>query len=116
MPEYAAMHKAMGGLCNWISNGELSSILFGNTSLHDLMIVQTSEVSPHQGAPYLRISPLFKTRLIEFRFIDSNFEDEQWNRIEAPRVDFLVKRLIGFTKQLSWINDTIELIVPTKSP
>ncbi|NNE58523.1 MAG: hypothetical protein HKN36_10475 [Hellea sp.] len=109
MPESAYMHEAMADLCQWIGKSELGPILFGGQSMHSLCILQTEEVYIKLNMSYLRISPLFKEHLIEFRFLDSGVEDKQWSRIEAPRADHLIKRLIGFTKQIGWVNNTILL-------
>jgi len=72
--------------------------IFGETSMHDLCVMQTPEGAFWQG-PYLRISPRFDGT-IEFRYIDTQVIARQWNRIVNEGDAFA--RLIAFFDQLHW--------------
>lgn len=103
MPEFSDMHRAMAELCNWIGKSNLSASLFGGTSMHALLITQVElENLNHPSIQYLRIEPDFKTKKIEFRFLDTHLEERQWHRIEPPNSQRLIKRFIGFLKQVGW--------------
>lgn len=68
------------------------------TSIFDLCIVQTPVSHPYNG-PYLRVSPLAHGKL-EFRYIDTWKEDQQWHRVVAQEDGF--NRLERFLEQLHW--------------
>jgi hypothetical protein len=72
------------------------------TSILDLCIVQTPMSYPYNG-PYLRVSPRAHGKL-EFRYIDTWKEDQQWHRVVAQEDGF--KRLEGFLEQLHWFTKT----------
>jgi hypothetical protein len=72
--------------------------LFAWTSMHDLYIVQTPVEYPYNG-PYLRISPI-KNGELEFRYIDTTIEEQQWHRVVDGTNGF--DRLERFIKQLHW--------------
>jgi len=75
-----------------------SNGLFAWTSMQDLCIAQTPVEYPN-NAPYLRISPLANDKL-EFRYLDTPVEGQQWHRIVAGESAFA--RLERFIKHLHW--------------
>jgi len=104
MPEFSEMHRAMAELCCWIGKSNMSTSLFGGTSMHTLLITQVKlENLNHPSIQYLIIDPDFKTQKIEFRFIDTQLEERQWNRVELPNSTSLINRLISFVKQVGWV-------------
>jgi len=103
MPEFSAMHTAMAELCNWVGMSNLSASLFGFTSLHTLFISQVKlEFPNHPSIQLLSVNPDFETEKIEFRFLDTHLENHQWSRTEPPDSVELIKRFIGFVKQVGW--------------
>jgi len=96
--------EAMAEFCRWMDVSEVSGATFGRTSLHTLMLAQTRfDGALHPSVQYLKIEPDFKTRKIEFRFIDTRIEDNQWSRVEICEGQALIDRFIGFSEQLGWM-------------
>jgi len=73
--------------------------LFAWKSMHDLCIVQTPEVSYPYDGPLLRISPRLDGQ-VEFRYIDTLIEENQWFRVVDGANAF--DRLERFIEQLHW--------------
>lgn len=88
----------IGTLARHIQETELSSGLFGWTSMFDLCITQTAVSYPYDG-PYLRVAPR-SDGMVEFRYIDTHVEDQQWHR-NVPATD-VIARLHSFLRQLHW--------------
>jgi len=104
-PNFADMHEAMAGLCEWFKSSNLASGLYAHTSHHTLFIYQVAqEYPPHHSAQKLEVSPNFETGKIDFRLLDTPVEEKQWSRTENPNTQALVDRIIGFTKQVGWTN------------
>ena len=101
---YAEAHTAdvaingVATLARHIQETELSSGLFGWTSMFDLCITQTAVSYPYDG-PYLRVKPLLNG-MVEFRYLDTLVQDQQWQRTVAASET--VARLRGFLAQLHW--------------
>ena len=89
---------AMLKLVDEIESSPYNVGLFAWTSMHDLYIVQTPVEYPYNG-PYLRISPI-KNGELEFRYIDTTIEEQQWHRVVDGTNGF--DRLERFIKQLHW--------------
>ena len=89
--------QAIAALAVSISEGPLSSALFGWTSMFDLCIQQTDAV-PRSG-PYLKVSPL-SAEVVEFRYIDTAIPDRQWHRTVPPEA--VEPRFQAFLDQLHW--------------
>lgn len=81
-----------------ITNGPLSSKLFGWVSMFELCIQQTDAV-PYSG-PYLRVSPL-PSGAVEFRYFDTEIRTRQWHREVPPEAT--VPRFETFIGQLHWV-------------
>ena len=99
--DYEGGHKsirALGKLARRINESQLSKGLFAWTSMFDLCIVQIEVSYPFHG-PYLRISPISEHQ-VEFRYIDTYEEAQQWNRTVDAEQAF--QRLIKFLDQLRW--------------
>ena len=90
--------QAMAALAASISEGPLSTALFGWTSMLDLCIQQT-DAAPRSG-PYLKVSPL-SGEAVEFRYIDTAIPDRQWHRI-VP-LGAVEPRFQAFLDQLHWV-------------
>jgi hypothetical protein len=90
--------QGMLRLTEQIEASPYSAGIFGETSMHDLCIMQTSGAF-WQG-PYLRISPRFDGT-IEFRYIDTQIIARQWHRV--VKEDDAFGRLVGFFDQLHWL-------------
>ena len=104
MPEFAYMHCAMAEFCNWIGKSEMSTSLYGRTSMHSLLISQSKfDDAVHPSTQILKVNPDFETNMVEFRFIDTHLEKRQWNRAELPNSKVLIERLAGFVKQVGWV-------------
>ena len=104
MPESSDIHVAMAEFCKWIGISKLSTSLFGRTSMHTLLISQTEFVgATHPTIQYLRITPSFDEKKIEFRFLDTHLENRQWCRVEPANSTALINRLNGFLNQVGWI-------------
>ncbi len=85
-------------LARHIAETPLSSGLFGWTSMFDLCITQTRVTYPFSGS-YLRVRP-FPIGIVEFRYIDTQIEAQQWKRT-VPASE-TVARLRVFLGQLNW--------------
>ena len=91
------------GMVKLIEEIELSryaSGIYGETSLHDLRIVQFAEANLAHDA-HLRISPRFDGTM-EFRYVDTHIKDRQWLRV--VKNDDAFPRLAGFLHQLHWFS------------
>ncbi len=114
MPGYEDMQTSMADLCEWVSASELSNSIFGTTSMHTLMIFQKDiESETRQRSQYLKIEPNFETKKIDFTFMDTYTIEKQWKRTEEPFAEDLIKRLIGFMKQIHWIEKDYQRYYPT---
>jgi hypothetical protein len=97
-PTSDASINGVATLARHIQATELSTGLFGWTSMFDLCITQTEVSNPYTG-PYLRIKPL-SDGMVEFRYLDTQIEEQQWKRT-VPASE-TVARLRGFLAQLHW--------------
>jgi hypothetical protein len=97
-PTSDASINGVATLARHIRDTELSSGLFGWTSMFDLCITQTEVFYPYTG-PYLRVKPQ-PAGMVEFRYLDTQIEKQQWQRsIPASET---VTRLRSFLVQLHW--------------
>ncbi len=92
MPIQGMLH-----LTERIESSRYAAGIFGETSMHDLCILQTA--TAFWKGPYLRISPRFDGT-VEFRYIDTQVIARQWHRV--VREDDAFGRLVGFFDQLHW--------------
>lgn len=90
--------EPMANLTKQIEKSPTVRRLFGWTSMHDLIVVQTPVSYPYDG-PRLLISPS-QDGSIEFRYIDTQIASRQWRRT-APRDDAF-RALERFIDQLRW--------------
>jgi len=90
--------QGMLHLVEQIESSRYATGIFGETSMHDLCIVQTAGHGFGEG-PYLRISPRFDGT-IEFRYVDTHVRTKQWHRVVRDQEAF--GRLVGFFDQLHW--------------
>lgn len=90
--------NGIGQIATLITDGPLSSFLYGWLSMHDLCLQQT-DVTPYSG-PYLCLSPL-PSGMVEFRYIDTAIRDRQWHRVVPPHA--AVARFNAFLDQLGWM-------------
>jgi hypothetical protein len=97
-PTSDASINAVATLARHIHETELSSALFGWTSMFDLCITQKEVFYPYTG-PYLQVKPL-PAGMVEFRYLDTQIEKQQWHRT-VPKSE-TVARLRGFLAQLRW--------------
>ena len=65
-------------LAEQIEASRYAAGIVGQTSMHDLCVMQTAAAFP--DGPYLRISPRFDGT-VEFRYIDTHIVERQWHRI-----------------------------------
>jgi hypothetical protein len=100
LPSLAAMYD----LVHVIEQSRYASDLFAWTSMHDLCIVQLPVSYPH-AYPYLRISPKSDS-LLEFRYIDTAIQAQQWSRTVEGTQGFA--RLERFLEQLHWFPPNAE--------
>jgi hypothetical protein len=84
-------------LAEQIEASRYATGIYGETSMHDLCIMQTAGAFP--GGPYLRISPRFDGT-VEFRYVDTHVSARQWHRV--VKEDDAFGRLVGFFSQLHW--------------
>ena len=96
-----ASHQAIGQLARHIHEGPLSKNLFGWTSIYDLCISQTKMSYPPNG-PYLSVTAI-GPESVEFRYLDTNIADRQWNRTVQP--EQTIARFDRFLEQLRWVGD-----------
>jgi hypothetical protein len=89
---------AVEALAITIAQSELSSVLFGWTSMFDLCIQQT-DADPGSG-PYLRISPS-AADVVEFHYFDTPIQSRQWHREVPPEA--VLPKFSAFLDQLGWI-------------
>jgi hypothetical protein len=89
--------QGMLHLTEQIEASRYATGIFGETSMHDLCVMQTAGAFPL--GPYLRISPRFDGT-VEFRYIDTHVSARQWRRVVKDEDAFA--RLIGFFDQLHW--------------
>jgi hypothetical protein len=89
--------QAMLHLTEQIEASRYATGIFGETSMHDLCVMQTA--GAFWEGPYLRISPRFDGT-IEFRYLDTHVIARQWHRVVKDEDAFA--RLIGFFDQLHW--------------
>ncbi|HEX9201435.1 MAG TPA: hypothetical protein VF865_17895 [Acidobacteriaceae bacterium] len=94
----AAWAASMLNLVRQIEQSRYATGLFGWTSMDGLYIVQTPVEYPYYG-PRLQIA-LKPRGLVEFRYIDSYFEERQWSR--TVNADEAFARLEGFLDALHW--------------
>jgi len=81
----------------------MPGLLFGRTSMQTLYVSQIEfEGVTHSSTQLLKIEPDFESKTIEFRFLDTQLEERQWNRSEPANGDALIKRLVGFLEQVGW--------------
>ncbi len=90
--------QTMFSLAQKIASGPLATGLYGWTSMHDLCITQTPVTYPYNG-PLLRLHPMPDGQ-IEFRYVDTLVEHEQWRRVE--NAGDATTRLLKFLDQLRW--------------
>lgn len=90
--------SAIENLAVMITDGPLSSKLFGWVSMFDLCIQQTA-AAPYSG-PYLRVSAL-ASGTVEFRYLDTAIPMRQWHREVPPEATVL--RFETFLDQLHWV-------------
>jgi hypothetical protein len=88
----------VAALARHIQETELSSGLFGWTSMFDLCITQTEVSYPYYG-PYLRVSPQ-PEGMVELRYIDTPVEAKQWQR--TVPAEAAISTLREFLHQLHW--------------
>jgi hypothetical protein len=93
--------EGVAALARHIQETELSSGLFGWTSMFDLCITQTEVSYPYHG-PYLRIKPQ-PAGMVEFRYIDTFVEAKQWQRT-VPAAE-VIPRLHSFLGQPHWFGE-----------
>ena len=89
--------RRMLHLTEQIEASHYAAGVFGETSMHDLCVMQTD--GAFWEGPHLRISPRFDGT-IEFRYVDTHVTARQWHR--TVRDDDAFARLIGFFDQLHW--------------
>ncbi len=90
--------QGMLHLTEQIESSRYGAGIFGETSMHDLCIMQTPKGGFWEG-PCLRISPRFDGT-IEFRYLDTQVWTKQWHRVVKDEEAF--GRLVGFFDQLHW--------------
>ena len=88
----------IAALARHIQESELAVGLFAWTSMSDLCIVQAEVSYPYEG-PYLRVAPR-ADGTIEFRYIDTMVEADQWHRTVAAAD--VIPRLRRFLAELNW--------------
>lgn len=89
--------QGMMHLVEQIEESRYATGIFGETSMHDLCVMQTA--GAFSLGPYLRISPRFDGT-VEFRYVDTHVTARQWHRVVKDEDAFA--RLIGFFDQLRW--------------
>jgi hypothetical protein len=94
-----AWTDGMLAVIDHIGDSGLGVGLHGWTSMFDLCIAQAVVTYPYRG-PYLRISPVAGTDRLEFRYVDTPIQAQQWSR-EASARDAL-RRFKRFVDQLRW--------------
>ena len=89
--------QGMLNLAEQIEASRYATGIFGETSMHDLCVMQTD--GAFWERPHLKISPRFDGTM-EFRYIDTFIREKQWHRVVEEDAAFL--RLVGFFDQLHW--------------
>ena len=89
--------QGMLHLTHQIEASHFAAGVFGETSMHDLCVMQTD--GAFWEGPYLRISPRFDGT-IEFRHVDTHIREKQWHRVVKEQDAF--SRLVRFFDQLHW--------------
>jgi hypothetical protein len=89
--------QGMLHLTEQIEASRYATGIFGETSMHDLCVMQTD--GAFWEGPHLKISPRFDGTM-EFRYIDTFIREKQWHRV--VKEDEAFSRLVVFFAQLHW--------------
>jgi hypothetical protein len=90
--------RPLAKLVQQIAASKFSSALYPWSATHDLCLAK-SAAKPAGETPYLRLR-LLSDAAVEFRYINSALESNQWCRVEPA--DLAFGRLLIFFDQLNW--------------
>jgi len=91
--------KAIGSLCESINAGPYGRSVHSFTSMGDLCICKTPNISKGATGPILKFTAI-NEREVEYRYIDTFIEGRQWYRVVPS--DQVTSQFYRFAEQLNW--------------